>query len=141
MARLLKNPDIAPGSLGVRLPIGSQSLSDAPVDGVVRFNSTNSKVEFYYNGAWSQIAKIGSVEITKDNFTTANGTAYYGPMSYSYTSGQEANVLVFVGGVQQVPGVNYDFTAGNAYVQITPSTGGYGQTITVLHNFNSTNAL
>jgi hypothetical protein len=141
MARLLKNPDIAPGALGVRLPIGSQTLSDTPVDGLVRFNTTNSKVEFYYNNAWSQVAKIGSVNITKDTFTTANGTAYYGPMSYSYTAGQEANVLVFVGGVHQVPGTNYDFSAGNTYVKITPSTGGYGQTITVLHNFNSTNAL
>ena len=43
MARLLKNPDVAQGALGVRLPIGSSTLSDTPVDGVVRFNSTNSQ--------------------------------------------------------------------------------------------------
>ena len=59
MARLLKNPDISPGSLGVRLPVGSQTLADTPVDGVVRFNSTNSKVEFYYNGSW----KIGRAHV------------------------------------------------------------------------------
>ena len=66
MARLLKNPDVAQGALGVRLPIGSSTLSDTPVDGVVRFNSTNSKVEFYYDGSWNQIAKIGTVNIVKD---------------------------------------------------------------------------
>jgi hypothetical protein len=140
MARLLKNPDIAPGSLGVRLPIGSQSLADTPVDGVVRFNSTNSKVEFYYGGAWNQIAKIGSVSIIKDTFTTANATTLYGPMTYSYSSGQEANVVVFVGGVYQQPITNYTFD-GSTSISITPTNGEYGQTITVIHNLNSTNAV
>ena len=140
MARLLKNPDIAPGSLGVRLPIGSQSLADAPVDGVVRFNSTNSKVEFYYGNNWNQIAKIGTVEIVKDTFTTANATSSYGPMTYSYTSGQEANVVVFVGGVYQQPSTNYSFN-GTTSISLSPTSGEYGQTITVIHNLNSTNAV
>jgi hypothetical protein len=140
MARLLKNPDIATGALGVRLPVANSALSDTPVDGLVRFNQSNTKVELYYNGQWNQIAKVGTVNIVQDTFTTANVTSYYGPMSYSYSAGQEANVLVYVGGVSQVPGTNYNFV-GNAYVQLNPSTGGYGQTITVLHNFNSTNAV
>jgi hypothetical protein len=140
MARLLKNPDIAPGSLGVRLPIGSQSLSDAPVDGVVRFNSTNSKVEFYYDGSWNQIAKIGTVNIVKDTFTTANSTTSYGPMTYTYAYGQEANVVVFVGGVYQQPVTNYTFN-GTSSISLSPTNGEYGQTITVIHNLNSTNAV
>ena len=140
MARLLKNPDVAQGALGVRLPIGSSTLSDTPVDGVVRFNSTNSKVEFYYNGSWNQIAKIGTVNIVKDTFTTANATTYYGPMTYSYTAGNEANVVVFVGGVYQQPSTNYTFV-GNTYIALSPTNGEYGQTITVIHNLNSTNAV
>jgi len=139
MARLLKNPDIAPGALGVRLPIATSSLSDAPVDGIVRFNKTNSKVELYYNGQWNQVAKIGTVEIVTDTFTTADGVTTYGPMSYAYTSGQEANVLVFVGGVQQKPVINYSFD-GSTTISLNPSSGTANQTITILHNFNSTNA-
>ena len=140
MARLLKNPDIAPGSLGVRLPIGSQSLADAPVDGVVRFNTTNSKVELYYSGQWNQVAKVGTVEIIKDTFTTANATTSYGPMTYSYTSGQEASVVVFVGGVYQQLSTNYTFS-GTTSISLSPTNGEYGQTITVIHNLNSTNAV
>jgi hypothetical protein len=139
MARLLKNPDISPGSLGVRLPIATQSQSDQPVDGVIRFNTTNSKVELYYNSQWNQVAKIGTVNIVTDTFTTADGVTSYGPMSYSYASGREASVLVFVGGVQQKPITNYVFD-GTAMISINPTTGTANQTITILHNFNSTDA-
>jgi hypothetical protein len=140
MARLLKNPDIAPGSLGVRLPIGATSLSDAPVDGLIRFNQSTSKVELYYAGQWNVIAKVGTVNIVTDTFTTADGVTSYGPMSYSYASGQEASVLVFVGGVQQKPVVNYTFD-GSTSIGLNPTVGTAGQTITILHNFNSTNAV
>lgn len=140
MARLAKNPDIAAGALGVRLPLGTSSLSDAPVDGIIRFNQSNSKVEFYYNGSWNQIAKIGTVEIVTDTFTTQDGVVTYGPMSYSYDGGQESSVLVFVGGVQQKPITNYSFD-GSSSITINPSNGTANQTITILHNFNSTNAV
>jgi hypothetical protein len=139
MGKLLKNPELAPGALGARLPIGTSVTSDTPVDGVIRFNSTNSKVELYYNNQWNQIAKIGTVNIVTDTFTTADGVTSYGPMSYSYNSGQEASVLVFVGGVQQKPITNYTFD-GTTSISLNPTTGTANQTITILHNFNSTNA-
>lgn len=140
MGRLLKNPDIAPGSLGVRLPLGATSLSDAPVDGIIRFNQTNNKVEFYYGGQWNQIAKIGTVNIVTDTFTTQDGVSDYGPMTYAYDSGAESSVLVFVGGVQQKPTVNYTFN-GTTSISLNPTTGTANQTITILHNFNSTDAV
>jgi hypothetical protein len=143
MGRLAKNPDIQQGALGVRLPIATSSISDAPVDGVIRFNRTNNKVEFYYNSQWNQIAKIGTVPIVTDTFTTLDATNQYGPMSYSYTNGQEPNVLVFVGGVQQKANTNYNFSVGTTSSQLylTPSTSGdAGQPIIVMHNFNSTDA-
>lgn len=140
MARLLKNPDIAQGALGVRLPLGSSTLSDQPVDGLIRFNQTTSKVELYYNAQWNTIAKVGTVEIVTDTFTTADGVTSYGPMSYSYNSGEEASVLVFVGGVQQKPITNYSFD-GSSSINLNPSNGTANQTIIVLHNFNSTDAV
>ena len=117
----------------------SSAYVDIPVDGLIRFNTSSAKVELFYNNIWNQIAKIGSVNIVQDTFTTANATTQYGPMSYSYSAGQEANVMVFVGGVQQIPSTNYQFQ-GNTYVLLNPTNGTAGQTITVLHNFNSTNA-
>lgn len=140
MGRLLKNPDIAPGSLGVRLPIASNTLGDPSVTGVIRFNSSNNKIEFYYNNQWNQVAKIGTVSIVKDTFTTVDAQTSYGPMSYAYNLGQEADVVVFVGGVHQIPGTNYQFD-GSTNIYINPSTGGTAnQTIIVVHNLNSTDA-
>ena len=59
MARFLKNPQLAPGATGAILPIvPSSSYGDAPVSGLIRFNQATNRIEFYYNGAWSQVAKI-----------------------------------------------------------------------------------
>jgi hypothetical protein len=61
-------------------------------------------------------------------------------MTYSYQIGQEADVAVFVGGVHQKPGINYQFNMpANGYININPSTGGTAnQTIIIVHNLNST---
>jgi len=143
MGRHLKNTEIEGGSYAIRLPVGTNSLGpDAPVDGQVRFNQSTNKVEFFYNGVWSMIAKIGTVPIVKDTFTTADATTAYGPMSYSYNPGEENNVIVFVGGVHQKPTVNYTFdTTNTTTLTLNPTDGTAGQTIIVLHNFNSTNAV
>lgn len=140
MARFLKNEQITTASSAIRLPTGSSAIRpDAPVDGQLRFNTTLSKIEMYFNGIWNSVAKIGTVNIVKDTFTTANATVNYGPMTYSYDAGQESNVALYVGGVHQIPSTNYQFQ-GNAYVALNPTDGTAGQTITVLHNFNSTDA-
>jgi hypothetical protein len=61
-------------------------------------------------------------------------------MTYTYAYGQEANVVVFVGGVYQQPVTNYTFN-GTSSISLSPTNGEYGQTITVIHNLNSTNAV
>jgi len=141
MARYLKNTQLRGGSYSVQLPLGSNTLGpDSPVNGLIRYNQSNSKIEFYYDTKWNQVAKIGAVNIVKDTFTTVDSQAVYGPMSYSYTLGQEADVVVFVGGVHQDPVTNYQFD-GSANISINPSTGGTAnQTIVIVHNLNSTDA-
>ena len=142
MARYLKNTQLEGGSYAIQLPLGTNSLGpDAPVDGQIRYNQSNSKIEFYYNGGWSMIAKIGTVTVVKDTFTTVDAQTSYGEMTYAYNSGQEENVIVFVGGVHQIPVTNYQFD-GSKYININPSTGGTAnQTIIVIHNLNSTDAV
>ena len=140
MARLLKNTEISTPSTAIRLPIGSSAVRpDQPVNGQLRFNTSLSKIEMYFANVWQSVAKIGTVNIEEDVFTTANATVQYGPMSYSYEAGQEANVQIYVGGVHQLPSTNYQFQ-GNTFVLINPSNGTAGQTISVFHNFNSTDA-
>lgn len=137
MGRMVKNTVSRTGSHAIGTPIGSSTTGpDAPVSGQLRYNTTNSKMEFYNNSSWRQIAKEGNVTIAMDSFTGNSSIADYSPMSYSYATGQEAQVLVFVGTVFQIPGVNYSFY-GNSQIHFTssPST---GSSINILHNFAST---
>lgn len=141
MARYLKNTQLRGGSYSVQLPMGTNTLGpDSPVNGLIRYNQSNSKIEFYYDSKWNQVAKIGSVNIVKDTFTTVDAQTTYGPMSYAYDAGQEAEVVVFVGGVHQDPVTNYQFD-GSTNISINPSTGGTAnQSIVIVHNLNSTDA-
>lgn len=141
MARYLKNTQLRGGSYSVQLPLGSNTLGpDSPVNGLIRYNQSNSKIEFYYNNKWNQVAKIGSVNVIKDTFTTVDAQTTYGPMSYTYDAGQEVDVVVFVGGVHQDPATNYQFD-GTSNITINPSTGGTAnQSIVIVHNLNSTDA-
>jgi hypothetical protein len=138
MARFLKNPDLGtPGALGVKLPIGTNTLSDAPVTGLIRFNSSNNRIEFYYNNAWNQVAKIGSVPIVVDTFV-GDGTTQIFTMTQSETDPN--SVAVFISGVYQQPSVNYT-VSGTAiiFTSAPPPAGVNPNTIVVIHNINSTN--
>jgi len=139
MGRLLKNPDIVQGALGVRLPIATSAQSDSPVNGVIRFNTTNSKIEFYYNGAWSQVAKIGSVSLLVDDLTGDGSTTMF-LMQKAETDPKA--IAVFVGGVYQQPDNNYTVD-GTLYITFTsppPAPGVNPNKITIIHNLNSTDA-
>lgn len=139
MGRLLKNPDIAYGALGVTLPIGTNTLSDAPVTGLIRFNSSNNRIEFYYNNAWNQVAKIGAVQLVVDNF---NGDGTTTAFTMSQTESDPTAISVFVGGVYQQPTTNYTVNGSTTitFLSAPPQyTGTSPTSIVVIHNINSTN--
>ena len=139
MGRLAKNPDIAQGVLGVKLPIGSNTLSDAPVTGLIRFNQDNNRIEFYYNGAWNQIAKIGSVQLNVDSF---NGDGTLQVFTMTQAESDPTAVAVFIGGVYQQPSTNYT-VSGTAitFTSPPPAPGLNPNQVVVIHNINSTNAV
>lgn len=137
MGRYLKNTVFKTASHAMGAPVGTSVIApDAPVDGQIRYNSSISKMEYYGSGAWRQIAKEGNVSIVKDSFTGTGSQTDFSPMSYSYSSGQEAQVLVFVGTVYQIPVTNYTFY-GNTQIHFT-SAPSLSSAITILHNFGST---
>lgn len=137
MGRFLKNPDIASGALGVKLPIGTNTLSDAPVTGLIRFNSGNNRIEFYYNGAWNQVAKIGSVQLVIDNFVGDGSTVLF---TMQQAESDPTAVAVFIGGVYQQPTINYTVSGtGITFTSAPPAPGANPNTIIVIHNINSTN--
>jgi len=139
MARFLKNPQLAPGASGAVLPIvPSSAYGDAPVSGLIRFNQATNRIEFYYNNAWSQIAKIGSVQISVDQVGVGDGITSTFTMSQAETD--PTAIAVFVGGVYQTATTHYTVSGTQINFQAAPPMGSINPTqIVVIHNINSTN--
>jgi hypothetical protein len=140
MARFFKNPDLVKnGKLAARLPIvPSQAYGDAPVDGLIRFNQDTKRIEFFYNSAWSQIAKIGSVQISVDQVGVGDGSTQTFTMSQAETDATA--IAVFVGGVYQTATTHYTVSGTQINFQSAPPQGSINPTqIVVIHNINSTN--
>ena len=141
MARYLKNPQIGKGfNLAEQLPIvPSSAYGDAPISGLIRFNQATSRIEFYYNGAWNQVAKIGSVQLVVDSFNADGVNATW---TMSQAESDPTAIAVFVGGVYQQPTTNYTVNGSTIITlqAIPPAyTGSSPTTIVIIHNINSTN--
>jgi hypothetical protein len=140
MGRYLKNTQLEGGSYAIQLPMGSNSLGpDSPVDGQVRFNQSNTRVELFYNSVWNQIAKVGTVSIVVDEFT---GDGVLTAFTMSQAESSDSAILVSIGGVYQQPTTNYT-TNGTTTITFTsppPAPGVNPNKIVVVHNLNSTNA-
>lgn len=140
MARYLKNTQLKGGSYSLQLPLGFSSVGpDVPVNGQIRFNQSNDKIEFFYNGSWNQVAKIGAVNIIVDEFTGDNVQTQF---TMSQAESSDSAILVSIGGVYQQPTTNYT-TDGSTTITFTsppPAPGVNPNKIVVVHNLNSTNA-
>jgi hypothetical protein len=140
MARFLKNPTVHDNpNFAVQLPIvPSSSYGDAPTSGLLRFNQATNRIEFFYNNAWSQVAKIGSVQIVTDTFAGDGVTSNF---IMSQIESDPTAIAVFIGGVYQQPTTNYTVngTTQIAFTSPPPAPGANPNTIIVIHNINSTN--
>jgi len=139
MGRFLKNTQIKGGSYAIQLPLGSNTLGpEAPVNGQVRFNQSNTRVELFYNSQWNQIAKIGNVAIVVDEFTGDNDQVNF-TMSQGETSPNA--ILVSIGGVYQQPTTNYTVSGTTiTFTSPPPAPGINPNKIVVVHNLNNTDA-
>jgi F0F1-type ATP synthase beta subunit len=136
MGRFAKNKEVITGSKAIRIPLGTNTLApNFPVNGQVRFNTETGTAQYFYNGVWNSFAISGKVLIEKDTFTGNGVATTFTPMAESHASGNEAEILVFIGNIFQEPGVAYTV---NAYGITFSSPPDLGSTIVILHNFNST---
>ena len=139
MARLLKNPTVHDNqNLAIQLPIVPSSVfGDAPVSGLMRFNQATSRIEFYYNGSWSQVAKIGTVQLVVDNLTGDGSTQTF---VMSQSESDPTAIAVFIGGVYQIPTTNYTVSGLSiTFTSPPPAPGVNPNSIVIIHNINSTN--
>lgn len=135
MGRYIKNAELRSGSYSIRTPFSPAAVGpNAPVDGLVRFNTTINKMQYYSTGKWRNFAIEGQVELLKDSFMADGDARTFGPMSVSYAADQELYMLVFVGNVFQNPGTAY--TVLNNMITFT-GTPNDQQPIIVLHGYGS----
>lgn len=140
MARFLKNAQLTSRSHAIQIPIGSSSVGpDAPVSGQIRFNQTNSEVEFFYNTKWYQIAHIGSVQLVVDTLVGDGTTTTF---TMSQAESDPTAILVSIGGVYQTPTTHYTVngTTSITFTSPPPAPGINPNQIVIVHNINSTNA-
>lgn len=139
MGRYLKNTQLEGGSYAVQLPLGSSSVGpDSPVNGQIRFNQSNDKIEFYYNGTWNQVAKIGTVPIIVDDLV---GDGLTNTFVMSLSVANPTDVAVFIGGVYQQPTVHYTVLNNTiTFLSAPPPPDVNPNRITIIHNLNSTDA-
>ena len=136
MGRYIKNAELKSGSYSIRTPFAPAAVGpNAPVDGLVRFNTTINKMQYYSVGKWRNFAIEGQVELLKDTYMADGVARTFGPMTVSYAPNEEIYMLVFVGNVSQNPGVAY--TVANNMITFT-GTPGDQQPVVILHGYGST---
>ncbi len=128
-------------ALAIQIPTSSNSVGPQVVDdGMMRWNTDNRRIEFWYENAWLTVAKVGSVGIEVDEFTGDNAAT-------TFTMGQaesDANaVIVQIGGVYQQPNVNYTMNGSTTitFTSAPPAPGVNPNKIVVVHNINSTDSV
>jgi hypothetical protein len=143
MGRYIKKIETMGGSnaLAIQIPTSSNSVGPQVVDdGMMRWNTDNRRIEFWYENAWLTVAKVGSVGIEVDEFTGDNAAT-------TFTMGQaesDANaVIVQIGGVYQQPNVNYTMNGSTTitFTSAPPAPGVNPNKIVVVHNINSTDSV
>lgn len=109
MGRYVKNKELDSQSYSIRLPMGSNVLApNDPVTGLIRFNQSRSKIEFYDVNRWRPLTWASDIEYPfKDVFYGTGTQTVFGPMRFKYPVGNEIFLVVHIHNVWQNPGVAY----------------------------------
>jgi hypothetical protein len=144
MGRMIKNAGPKTASHAFALPIGTSSIGpSSPVTGQTRWNTTTARFEYYTGTQWNATAHEGFANLVVSTFTISNvNQLSYGPLSTTYTAGQEKRLLVHLGGVYQIPNTNYTCNGTGNIAFVTGSLNTYnGATIAVVEGLGSTSAV
>ena len=108
----------------MQLPSGvTGERPDKTDDGQIRYNETLNDLEAHDRGIWERIRTVRPAKITVQNLGYGNyTTSLFGPLnpdySASYVQG-DANVMVYVDNVYQIPSSNYSLIGTPADTQLT----------------------
>lgn len=110
MGYFLKNRQLQSGSTGVVIPTGSSATRpDAPVFGLIRYNTDLGLIEFFNGSIFQSVSVAGGINYTVDAFT---GTGSQTVFTMSIAESNADEIIVFVGSLYQIPVTNYTVNGG-----------------------------
>lgn len=130
MGYFLKNRQFQSGSTGMVIPVGSSATRpEAPVFGLMRYNTDLGLIEFFNGSIFQSVAVAGGIAYTVDTFTGDGSTVAF---NMSVVESNAEDIIVFVGSLYQIPTTNYTV---NGTVTITfTSAPPAGVPINVVHS-------
>lgn len=151
MGRLVKNPEINDGALTVKIPTVTTAQRPTGINGDLIYNITTGTFQVYDNG-WANISTGNSNlgTITVDKFQGDGTTVTFGNGSgntldgstaanLSFSVADEEDIIVFIGGVYQIPDTNYTVSGATiTFGSAPPADNGIDNShiITIIHGFN-----
>jgi hypothetical protein len=135
MGYFVKNMRVGRKPTGPAIPVGD--TADRPSDpavGTIRYNADAGSYEFWNGTNYITLAARGEVGLVVDTFTAdgINGT-----FVMTEDASSASQILVFVGGVYQIPITNYSIVNNNELQFIVPPP--VDNLINVIHRLGSTN--
>ena len=149
MGRFVKNPIIGDNASGVTIPNVTTAQRPSGVNGQLIYNTTTSSYQVYNGSAWYNLSDASLQKtLTVDRFQGDGSTTVFGGGSgntldgstaatLSVTPSDATDLLIFVGGVYQVPTTNYTYSGGEiTFGSAPPANDGAtnGHIISVIHN-------
>lgn len=129
MGYFLKNRRLQSGSSGVVIPVGSSATRpDAPVFGLIRYNTDTGLVEYFDGSVFQSLSVAGGITYTVDTFTGDGSTINF-TMSESEAAADD--IIVFVGSLYQIPTTNYTVSGFSIDFTSAPPS---GVPINVIHS-------
>jgi len=151
MGRHAKNPELTQG-FAVEIPSVTTAQRPSGENGQVLYNTTTSTYQAYNGNAWYNISEASRQKtITIDRFQGDGSTTVFGngagssiddssTATFSVGVSDATDIMVFVGGVYQVPTTNYSISGTGTAAQITfgsapPGNDGAtgGHIVTIVH--------
>ena len=153
MGRFAKNPLIGDNAFGITIPNVTTAQRPSGSNGQIIFNTTTSTYQVYNGAAWYNVSEASLEKtLTIDKFQGDGSTVVFGNgagldlatfdgpgASLSVTPTSASDMLVYIGGVYQIPTTNYTLS-GNQITFGSPPPANDGATnghiVTVIHNLH-----
>ena len=151
MGRFLKNPIIGDNAFGVTIPNVTTAQRPSGTNGQLIYNTTTSTYQSYISSAWYNMSTAaGEKTLTIDRFQGDGTTTTFGAgvgssiddsssATFSQTVNDATDIVVFVGGVYQVPTTNYSVSGQQITFGSAPSGNdglSSGHIITIIHGLH-----